>query len=376
MTKTELLKLTICDGYPSVSIHLPTACVGPDRRETPIRIRNLLKQAEAGLEEAQVPSSKIHSLLVPIRDYADCGDWLHQSKGLALFSSTNDFHVVETPFSLAERSVIDRRYFVRPLLPVLANAAYYVLVLDQHDIRLLRGNREAIKEVHLPHLPHRREDVVPFRHPRKETQGHTVAGPSHAPSLVSHGGPNIQDEEREQIRHLFLTIANAVRPFVAITPAPVILAGVDYLCEIFRALSVLPLASQTIEGSPKTASNETLRDRAWAIMAERQADLERREAANVRARLGTGLASDHLSEVVPAAIQGRVETLFIRDELLAWGSYEAKSGHVHRSAGPGRDNEELLNLAAIHVLRHGGVVYECTGERVPSQNGVAATFRY
>lgn len=376
MTKSELLNLTTHSGYPTVSIHLPTAQLGRDRMETPIRIRNLARQVERSLLECEIPSADIQSVLEPIRDYADCGDWMHQSRGLAVFSSLGDIHVVETPFALAERSVIDRRYFVRPLLPLLANAAYYVLVLDQHAIRLLRGNREAIKEVHLPVLPRRREDVVHFHHPQKETHGHTVAGPGRAHSLVSHGGRNIQDEEREQIRQLFLAVEAAMRPFVAITPAPVILAGVDYLCDIFRTVSDLPLVEQEIEGSPKTASNETFRDQAWRIMSERQTDIERRDAIRFTERLGTGLASDHLSEVVPAAIQGRIDTLFIRDEYTAWGACDAESGHIHHSAAPGRDDEELLNLAAIHVLRDGGVVYEYPAERMPNSSGVAATFRY
>lgn len=376
MTKSELLKLTNHDGYPSVSIHLPTTPTGRDRMETPVRIRNLAKQVEKRLIEAEIPAAEIQLLLGSIRDYADSGDWMHQSLGLALFTARGDSHIVETPFPLRERSVVDRRYFVRPLLPILRNAAYYVLVLDQQDIRLLRGNREVIKEVHLPLLPHRREDVVPFHHPQKETQGHTVGRPSQAHSLVLHGGRNIQDEEREQVRQLFLAVETAMRPFVSITPAPVILAGVDYLCDIFRVHTSLPLTEQVIEGSPKTLSNESLRDRAWQIMDERQSEIERRDASRFVERLGTGLASDQLAEVVPAAILGRVETLFIRDEYAAWGRYDAATGHLHHSAAPGRDDEELLNLAAVYVLRDGGTVYECPSERMPNTSGIAAIFRY
>jgi hypothetical protein len=376
MTKQELIDLVKQDHYPSVSIQLPTSQTGRERGETPIRLANLARQIERELLDRGVRAASVRPLLQPVHDLIAGHDWNHQAQGLALFASEAAMRTVETPYPLLERALVDRRFFIRPLLPMLENGPYYVLILDQGHVRLLRGDRDVIGEVEVPDLPRTREDVVPIRHPQKQTQGHSIGRAGRAHSMAMHASRNAQDEEKEQLRQFCLAIDRAVLPVWEAAKAPVVLAGVEYLTHLYRSASALPMEAVAIEGSPKTASLEHLRGEAWAIVRERYEAPCVADAARFRELLGTGRAITHLGGIVPSAAEGRVDALFLRDDALAWGRYVPATAQVHRSAERYAGDEELLNLAAIHVLRDGGAVYERHADRMPSDAPVAAVLRF
>jgi hypothetical protein len=376
MTKQELADLVKEDRYPSVSIQLPTSEVGRERGETPIRLTNLARRVERDLVDRGVRAACVRPLLQPVHDFIADRGWHHQAQGLALFASEAGMRTVETPYPLLERALVDRRFFIRPLLPLLENGRVYVLVLDQGHVRLLRGDRDVLDEVTVPDLPRTRDEVVTVRHPQKQTQGHSIGPAGRAHSMAMHGSRSAQDEEKEQLRQFCLAIDRAVLPVWEASRAPVVLAGVEYLTHLYRSVSALPLESKAIEGSPKASTLMDLRDEAWAIVRERYEAPGVVAAARFRELLGTGRAISHLEEVVPAAAEGRVDTLFLRDDAIAWGRYVPATAQVHRSAERYAGDEELLNLAAIDVLRRGGTVYERRADRMPSDAPVAALLRF
>jgi hypothetical protein len=86
-------------------------------------------------------------------------------------------------------------------------------------------------------------------------------------------------------------------------------------------------------------------------------------------------AAGEVARVVPAAHAGRVEALFLARSRRRWGRFDAASGEVreHEVEGPG--DEDLLNLAAVCTLAHGGAVYEAEEGQVPGGGPLAAVFR-
>lgn len=91
---------------------------------------------------------------------------------------------------------------------------------------------------------------------------------------------------------------------------------------------------------------------------------------------GTGQTATRAEEVIPAAIQGRVEILFVALGVQVWGRFDpnAYAVHVHDAPEPG--DEDLLDLAAIHSWLNRGVVYAVAPEDIPGGNHLAAIFRY
>lgn len=95
-----------------------------------------------------------------------------------------------------------------------------------------------------------------------------------------------------------------------------------------------------------------------------------------REGLGTGLASNNLDEILPAARQGRVDQLFTAIGVQIWGTLNTDSDrmNIHDEVQPG--DEELLDLAEFLTFRNSGSVFSVAPEDVPDSSPVAAIFRY
>jgi hypothetical protein len=80
--------------------------------------------------------------------------------------------------------------------------------------------------------------------------------------------------------------------------------------------------------------------------------------------------------VVPAAVQGRVDKLFVAVGRQVWGRWnqDAQSAEVSAEKQPG--DRDLLNLAAIQTLLQSGAVYALPPGEVPGGGLLAAVFRY
>jgi hypothetical protein len=101
------------------------------------------------------------------------------------------------------------------------------------------------------------------------------------------------------------------------------------------------------------------------------------KAAKRYAKLaGTGLAAEDMDRIVPAALDGRVEILFVDSHVQIWGAFHAdgRTLEVHDSRQAG--DEELLDFAATQTLLHRGTVYSVERERLPSDRPAAALLRY
>ena len=99
-----------------------------------------------------------------------------------------------------------------------------------------------------------------------------------------------------------------------------------------------------------------------------------RAAARYRQLAGTGHTEADLKQVVPAAYHGEVETLFVALGRQRWGRFDPATGRVEEHERPEPGDEDLLNLAAAHTLRHGRTVYAVGPEQVPDGAPLAAIF--
>lgn len=158
---------------------------------------------------------------------------------------------------------------------------------------------------------------------------------------------------------------------------PVVLAGVDYLHPLYREGSAYPgLVPEGLVGNfDRTAAND-LHKQAWALVRAQFLKKEAELAELYRRLIGTSQAVDQMAEVVPAAVHGRVEVLFVAPDASRWGRFDPSTDRVdlHDSAGPG--DEDLLELAAAHTLLHGGVTFPAVIEGMNPEAPVAAILRY
>jgi hypothetical protein len=363
-----------------LSIFMPTHRAGEQTRQDPIRLKNLIREAEGRLAGTGLTTKETKELLKPVEELLrDEFFWQHQNDGLAIFSSAGLFRCYRLPLSFDELVVATHRFHIKPLLPLLtSDGRFYILALSQNEVRLVEGTRYTASEVALEDMPESLADTLHYDSGRN-IQLHTAGsvGKGGQPAIFHGHGDGI-DDAKTNILKFFRQIDAGLSKMLHGERIPLIMAGVDYLLPIYVKANTYPcLLGDGVAGNPEELSTEELRKRAWTI-AEPYFTKERTEAfARYQQFSGTQQASDDLMKVVPASYHGRVEMLFVAVGVQSWGTFDMDKGQVtlhQQEVQPG--DEDLLDFAAIHTLLNDGVVFAVALEQMPNKASVAAVFRY
>ncbi|NIR42800.1 MAG: hypothetical protein GWN99_02900 [Gemmatimonadetes bacterium] len=382
LNRAELRELIDERDVPSISLYLPTHRTGVETKQDPIRFKNVLRQAGERLVDSGLRSSEAEELLAPAHSLLDDDDfWQHQGDGLAVFISTETFRHYRLPYEFNELVVLTDRFHIKPLLSLFTvDGRFYVLALSQNEVRLLQGTHHRVGPVNLDSLPKSLRDALGAEEREKQLQFHTA---NRAGGAIFHGhGGGGADESvhKKALLRYFKVIDNGLQELLADESAPLVLAGVDYLLPIYReANSYAKVMEEGIVGNPEPLSDQELHDRAWSILEPHFARKLERAAAQFHELLGTGRATDELDAIVPAAHNGRIASLFVAVGVQRWGTYDPSGQDlmVHDEPEPG--DQDLLDLAAVQTLAHGGDVFAVKPDEIPdggSGGSLAAIFRY
>lgn len=378
------------DGW-HVSIYMPTHRASDQIQQDPIRLKNLLTQAEEALVERGLRRPEAEALLQPARDlFPDQLFWQNQGDGLALFASGEAFHTFRLPFDFEEKVVVTRRFHLKPLLRLLSGGGrFFVLALSQDRVRLLQGTRYAVGKVDLERVPQSLAEALRLDDPEQRLQWHTTTGPPKgrggAPTAGTgadrraafHGSGAPAEDQKDRILRYFHQVDAGMQDLLADLRIPLVLAGVDYLLPIYRQANTYRyIVEEEIEGNPDDVDARKLHQAAWQLVRPRF-EQERQEAAGLYRQLEDGKrASSDLEEVLPAAHYGKVETLFVALGQERWGTFDPEVNRLVLDEEDAVFREDLLDLAAVQTLLHGGTIYAVEPEQVPGGGPLAALFRY
>jgi hypothetical protein len=378
LTRSKLAELIDVEGEWCVSLYMPAMRAGMEVQQNTIRFRNLLRRAEESLQAVQVRVPDVERLLKPaVALLDDAGFWRDQEDGLAVFVGQGHFSAFRLPLRFEEMVVVNRRFYVKPLLPLFSgDGQFFVLALSQEHVRLLEGTRDSVVEVELPGVPTSLVEALQPDQPERQIRARAVGDTGGA---IFHGHGGGEETAKIDLLRFFQVVDRGLRDFLADKRVPLVLAGVDYLLPIYReASSYSYLLEQGIIGSPDTLSARELHQRAWEIVKPVFAQAQAEQIALYYELDGRDdpRASHSLVDIVQGAFEGRIATLFVPRNVQKWGVYRAHSHkvHVHPSQQPG--DYDLIDLAASQTVAHGGTVYVLEPDSVPGGDLVAAIFRY
>ena len=373
--RTDLQRLALARPGPCVSVFLPTHRAGHEVEQAPIRLKSLLRQATDALTFDGVRAPEIDRLLAPLRRLLDDRQvWQYQSDGLALFSRPGWWRSFLVPLDLPELAVVDDRFHVTPLLPLLAgDGHFFVLALCQNQIRLLEGTRDRVEEVDLPGVPRGVRDALQGEEVQKQLRLYVADRGGIGAGGVYHGHGHPGEGQAERILRYLRKVDRGLREVLAGERAPMVLAAVEHLSPISRKASTYPqLVDEVVPGSPEGLSPHELHARAWPIVELLFLRAQREAAARYGRLAGTGLTSQDPQDIVRAAENGRIETLFVSQHPAG---PSAAAGDVSVSDEDSR-LRDVLELATVTALSKGGTVYVFPAGEVPGGGSAAAIFRY
>lgn len=385
LKQDDLRQIVETSGEYCVSIYQPTHKTGREQQQDPIRLKNLISDAEEKLVKYGVRMPQIQKLLRPANDLLDDKKfWQHQSEGLAIFLSKEFTRIYRLPSRFDELVVISKNFHIKPVLPLLVNEdrQFYILAISLNQIRLFLGTQYMVNELELPDdMPTSMEEALFMDHPEKNLGFHTGTGKtggSGSRPAIFHGQGKQADDNEKNILRYFQYVNKGLRPLLK-DNIPLVLAGAEYLLPIYHDSNPFAeLLKEGVEGNPDELDEKELHRRAWNIVKS-IFDKDLFESIAQFKQLdgkGSDLATNEIEEVVKAAKYGKVDTLFVPLNVQYWGRFEPESNQVISDGKPSLDNEDLLNFAAAQTILNAGQVYTLELEDMPGSGNLAAILRY
>ena len=374
ISREELRILVESKAEPAVSLYMPARRTGGTEQD-PIRLKNLLKDAEGQLLQTGLPAAKARHIVEPAqRLLSDTHFWLHQGDALAVFLSPALFRCYRLPYSLPELVVVTERFHLKPLLPLFSeDGSFFVLAVSQKKVRFLQCTRYHVLEVTPEAVPESLAATLKYDRAEKHLQAHTTG---EGPALFHGQGVGKEVDKADLLRY-FQQIDRGLREVLSEERAPLVVAAVDYLHPIYREANTYGhILDEAIVGNPDDIIDEDLQKRGFALVQpyfQRERDVA---VAQYNEAAGKGLTTGDVEQAVLAACDGRIASLFVAVGVQQWGTVDVPSRQVrlYREKKPGA--EDLLDFIAIHTLTKKGNVYAVPPEAIPGKTRVAAILRY
>ncbi len=354
-----------------------------ETQQNKIRLKNLLRTAEQRLEENGVRGQEAAALLAPARDLLDDQTWWeHQQDGLAIFLAQDVFESFRLPIVFHELVAVEKRFHLKPLFPLLdGDGHFYILCLTKREIRLFSCYRFSVQEVDLGEMPSSFEEVMGDL-TRRSTMFQTGSSKAVTRSPIFPGHGLTEDDFKAEIRKFFDIVDDNLAHLAVDVDrdTPFVLAGVEYLLPLFKEATNLPhVLDEALIGNPEGLSAQDLHAKAWEIV-EPWFLKDRKKASERFGELqGTGRAASDIREILPAAHDGRIDTIFTARGVRIWGTYDAETREIHfqeEQNAQENGSEDLIDRAAIQTYLNGGKVFAVEQQEVPQGYAAAAVFRY
>lgn len=365
---------------PCLSLYQPTHRSHPENAQDPIRFRNLVKALVQSLRQEH-PERECRSLVDPLHALADDVQfWNHAFDGLAVLSAAGFFRLHRLQRPVPELAVVADSFHTKPLIRIMQSAdRFQVLGINPHRARLFEGNRDRLDEVGLPPGVPDSLDAALQRDFGRDRDIRTYGPTREAGKMGRHGKSDVRQVAIDADTAQFFRIVDRGLLEAQSRPKelPLLLAALPEHHHLFREVSRNPnLLDTAIDVHPDDLSLDELRARAWELVLPRYlarlaAWIERFNAGRSR-----GQATADLGDAARAAIEGRIAGLLLDAGRQVPGHMDPATGAIAPGNPGGLHVDDLLDDLGERVLRTGGEVVIVPGERMPTDTGLAAVYRF
>ena len=346
---------------PFISLYQPTHRHSPGSKQDSIVFKNLIQRIENSLK-LKHKMRDINSIMKPFYEIKnDKSFWNNTLDGLAILASPNRCIVYKLPRPVQELAIVTDSHHIKPLIRHFQSAdKYQLLGLSRSEFALYEGNRYGFKKIEMtPETPRTVEEVLGKELTEPHQTHRSSGGAGGSSAFHGHGGK--RDEVDKDIEKFFRYVDKFVlENYSKLSKSPLILVSLAEYHTIFKKISHNPyLMEEGIKDSYDSFDMNQLKENAWKIIEPTYLEKTKILVDSYEQARADSLGSDDLTEVAKAVLEKRVGMLLIDDNSLISGKY-----------GDGLDN-----LAGL-VFKSRGEVVVLPTERMPSDTGVAGTYRY
>ncbi|MFN4000056.1 hypothetical protein [Algoriphagus sp.] len=375
LNKELLQELLAVGESPCISLYMPTYRTHPENLQNPTRFKNLMKELEESLQR-KYSNADTQSYLEPLIELTNQEDfWNHTSLGLAIFSASGFLKAINMTEGPEEMANVADSFHTKPLQRLLQSTdRFQVLALSLNEVKLFEGNRHALVEVELhPAIDEDTVDALGEDLDRNTLNGPTSLGHFHFNQ--SHRKDNADGAFEKYFREVATSVNEN---YSKRNDLPLVLAALPEHHNLFQKISGnAMLLEEGIKINPTTLSTEKMAELAWEIIEPEYLRKQEELVSRYNQAKADGLGSEEIKEVAVALVEGRVDTLIIEsDRIIASRITNLVTGNVQNKDIDNPKVDDLLDDMSELAMRMGGRVTVLTPEKMPSESGVAAIFRY
>lgn len=362
---------------PCVSLYQPTYRQLPDREQNMIRFKQLLQQVENSLNK-RYEKKEIEAVLKPFHEIIQNRDfWRYIKDGLAIFAAEGKCIVYKVQRPVKEFSVVANSFHIKPLIRVYQSAdRYHLLGLNRKEFSMFEGTRYNLEKLKMNDtINHTFEKAIGEDFDDKIINA-TGGGPNN--EMKVHGQGSRKDVIHRETKKFFRVVDNEViKHFTHPTQLPVFLVALDEHHATFQELSKNKLLrKQGIKVDYQSINLAQLQAAAWEILEPLYINkthelIDQFENARARDR-----GSDDITQIARAATEGRITRVLIESDRIYPGKVDIETGELSTAELNNPEIDDALDDIAEIVFRQKGEVVVIPKERMPSDTGAAAIYRY
>lgn len=382
ITKKKVLELSEIHSTFCVSIFIPTHRAGKETvsREDALNLKNQLKDIKLKLSQKGMSVQDIEKFVKPVNDLVNDSEfWRHQSDGLVIFLSDNLYEKYTVPVYFEEFNYLSNEFYLKPLMPLFnSDGLFYLLTLKMDEVKFYEGTRHSITEIVIADLiPSQIEDRVGYDYEQKSLQSRSQQG--NKGDGMFHGHGDSESELKNELMRYFRAIDKGLMTILHDDQKPpLVVCSLNFHFPIYREVnSYQNLFPQYISGNPADKDTFLLHEEAWELLQPYFSKTRQEKLDQFSKFIGTGKTSSDINKILPAALEGNVDTLFLENRVDIFGVYNPSPQEINIQDTHQIPNISLMNLVAMKVLIKGGTVYLFEKEDMPDVSSkINALFRY
>ncbi|MFX0558629.1 hypothetical protein ACOCEA_17640 [Maribacter sp. CXY002] len=381
ITKKDIAGLDSLQNAFCISIYIPVHKKGEDvlHRKDALLLKNQLKEVKTKLEKEVLSKDEIDDLVAPIQALIDDSNfWRHQENGLAIFLTDGILKRFTLPILFEPFNQVANTFYLSPLLPMFTgDGSYFVLSLELEKVKLYKQTRYNSSEIFIDELiPSRMEERVGYDFEQKNLQfrsQHQTHG-----TATYHGHGEADRDRKDEISRYLWAIDRGLMTLIRDENKPMVIASQDYIYGLFKKVNTYHhLLDDYVSCNLSETDESTLHELAWNKVAPLFEEQRIEKFGLFKQYEDTGRTSSEIKQVLPAALMGKIDTLFIRNNSDIWGVYEPQNNHVRVDDNSLPTNVSLSNKAAIKTFLNGGKVYVMEKDNMPNPYSmINALYRY
>jgi hypothetical protein len=365
------------DG-PRITILLPRYQPGAQGKSMTGLLKTYLRDLTHQLTTLKVAEPVIAGLLKPLQDLSEDEQSASGSRlGRVIFRSRDVFQQFDLLGPVAARFMLGAYFQIRPILSDLyLPPEFYVLKLSKKSVELRRCAHLRSQTVELPKgVPQTLDEALAFEPPDHDLENRSACGVSSgAMRGIRFGTGSGRESQPAHLADFYRIVDRGIVTLLHSGNPPLILAGVGEDTAAYRMINTyLNLLSHSIHGSPNQSLTEPdLLQHAYSIVRAERVGRTAASLAELNERLSPARFTSDLDTILGAAAEGRVDKLYIDADAQIKGRLPSTTPSPRWNGA----EEDLLNVAVVEAMLHGGFAFELPANKMPDGATISAVFRY